>query len=564
MNNTERLCMGCMNDNGGESICPICGYDASSPAEENALPARSWIAEKYICGRVFEKSGENITYLGWDNVNNNVVYIKEYFPQGCCVRNADGSVGILEGKEYEFNNGLMTFLEISDKLSALEENSAVMPVLDTLELNGTAYSVIKAHAGITLREFLLRNGGMLKWEQARPLFLPLIISVEALHKKGIHHFGISPETIVVGRDGRLHLYGIAIPETRHAKSQFTSQLFPGFAAAEQYETDFPMGTHTDVYGMAATLFRVLIGNPPMAANERLQHDNMSIPAKIAEAIPPYVLSALANALQITPENRTATMAELRANLTPNTPDVSSVKKEQKPTPKRKHQDSKKLALIASAVTAGVLLVVFLAVMLTVFRDDIFGSKDPDVSSSIPSAPSVPSVGDVDPSVPDEPMEKLHEVPDFTKKNYTDILKDLDNDKFTFVISGTECSDTVPEGAVVSQTVKAGESVKRDTEIGLTISAGPAEIAMPNLLGKSNFDAYVELLELGFAKENIVFMEKYDETKQPLCVIETEVEVGKKISRYSKVVVFLNTYEGNSDGNFDIYTGSEPTTSSQEH
>ena len=30
MINTERLCPGCMNDNGGEKICPICGYDSAS------------------------------------------------------------------------------------------------------------------------------------------------------------------------------------------------------------------------------------------------------------------------------------------------------------------------------------------------------------------------------------------------------------------------------------------------------------------------------------------------------------------------------------------------------
>lgn len=562
MNNTDRLCMGCMNDNGGESVCPICGYDAATPTAENCLPVKSWISERYLCGRVYEKNGESITYLGWDNSLNNVVYIKEYFPQRCAVREADGkTVSIEIGKEFEFNNGLMQFMEISKKLSSLEDASAVMPVLDTLETNGTAYSVIKSCTGITLREFLLRNGGLLRWEQARPLFMPLIASVEALHKNGIYHFGISPETIIVGRDGKLHLFGISIPETRHALSEFTSQLFPGFAAAEQYTNDWDMGAHTDVYGIAATLFRVLIGNPPMAANERLQHDNMSIPAKIAEAIPPYVLSALANALQILPENRTANMSALRASLTSDSAAPSAPKGERKPSKKQK-RNQRKMALIASVATAGVLLVIFLVVMLTVFKDDIFVKEPVDSSSIIQSAPSVPSVGEVDPNVSDEPVEKLYAVPDFSKKSYSDIVGNIEyNQLFVFKIGGTKFSDTVPEGAVIEQSIKAGESVKRDTEIELVLSAGSAEITMPNLIGKSNIDAYVELLELGFAKENIVFLEKHDETKTPLAVIETEIPAGTKISRYAKVIIFLNSWEGDPADDYDIFTGDSSSTTS---
>ena len=94
MNNTDRLCLGCMNDNGGEKICPICGYDSTKPCDETTLTPGTWIKERYLVGRVFEKNGEGITYIGWDNLNNNVVYVKEYFPQGLAIRNKNKSVSI--------------------------------------------------------------------------------------------------------------------------------------------------------------------------------------------------------------------------------------------------------------------------------------------------------------------------------------------------------------------------------------------------------------------------------------------------------------------------------------
>lgn len=557
MNNTDRLCMGCMNDNGGEAICPICGYDASTPADENCLAPGTWIKERYLVGRVFEKSGEGVTYIGWDNLNNNVVYIKEYFPQGVCSRAENKEVIIDEGKEYIFNNGIMQFLDISKKLADVTPNPCLMPVVETLEMNGSAYSVIKAAAGIPLREFLLRNGGTLRWEQAKPLFLPLISAIGALHKAGIYHLGISPETIIVGRDGKLHLFGISIPEIRRAGSDFTSQIFPGFAAVEQYSDEYEIGAHTDVYALAATLFRVLIGNPPMAANERIVQDNTSIPAKMAEEIPPYVLSALANALQITPERRTSSMVSLRGALSPQTGEIVSQGSgdSQQKAPAHK-KSSRTYALIAALITVVIIVGVACLLIFTVFRDRFFGEPE---NSSTPSfdAPEISSHGQVDSNINSRP-EYTIDVPSFEKMKYSEIVGDVKyNQNFKFKITDIQFHDTIPEGAVVSQTVGAGEKVKPDTEIGLVISSGPAEIVMPDLKGKTPDEARFKLLELGFSADSIQIIEKHDEDEQPQVIISSEIKPGEKVSRFSVVVLFFNTYEEPAE-KYDTYssTGSQ--------
>ena len=52
MVNTERLCPGCMNDNGGEKICPICGYNSAEHNGEDCLPTGMLGVPKkyrYIC-----------------------------------------------------------------------------------------------------------------------------------------------------------------------------------------------------------------------------------------------------------------------------------------------------------------------------------------------------------------------------------------------------------------------------------------------------------------------------------------------------------------------------------
>ncbi len=555
MNNTDRLCLGCMNDNGGAKVCPICGYDSSTPTDDSVIKPGTWIEKRFLLGRALETNGEGITYIGWDNLNNNVVYIKEYLPTGLCTRQ-DGEVKITEGKEYEFNNGIMKFIELSKTVAGLELPS-LMPVVDTLEMNGTAYSIARAAAGITLREFLLRNGGTLKWEQARPLFLPLLTTLEGLHNEKIFHCGISPETVIVGRDGKLHLSGIAIPQVRNAASEFTSQIFPGFAAIEQYTSEREIGPHTDVYGFAATLFRVLIGNPPMAATERAVRDNMSIPAKAAETIPPYVLTALANALQIEPENRTPNIAALREELTPQVSEAPTARTTNAGKGKKKSKGGNKhYAVIAALLTAFILLGIAATLAFTVFRDQLF-PKEEESSSSYVSAPSVTSYGDIDSSYDNTPVERLYEVPKLEGKKYSEVVNNVDYAQtFKFNLKDTQHSDTVPEGSIISQSVQAGQEVKRETQIDLIVSAGPAQISVPDLSGMSQIDAYITLLELGFAKDNIEFMERYDDTKAPQVIISTEPASGTKISRYDGILVFINSYEEPED--FDTYNDTEST------
>ena len=541
MNNTDRLCLGCMNDNGGAAVCPICGYDKTSAGDSSVIDAGTWIKERYLLGRVLETTGEGITYIGWDNQNDNVIYIKEYFPLGLCTRQANKSVKIVAGKEYDFNTGIMEFIELSKKLSQFD-NSSIMPVVDTIELGGTAFSIIKTAAGIPLREFLLRNGGTLKWEQAKPLFMPLINTLEELNLAGIYHGGISPETIIVGRDGRLHLSGISIPQLRDASSNFTSQIFPGFAAIEQYSAEMQVGPQADVYGIAATLFRVLIGNPPMAANERAVHDNMSIPAKAAETIPPYVLTALANALQINPENRTRSMTALRDDLTKNVTaaPVIPTNTQRPQASASKKNSSRKYAIIAAAITAGALLIIAGIVLLLMPGSSNEGNGSP--SPSIVMPPSSSSVVDNSSSAPTV-IENLYAVPKLIGSDYADILKNEEwNRNFKIVIAGAEFNKSVDKGHVVSQTIAEGTEVKKATVIEVVVSLGNAELIVPDVSKMSKADAYVTLLEAGIDKDKIKFVDRYDEVADPQLVSGTNPAAKTTISRFAEIEVYFNTRE----------------------
>ena len=552
MLNTDKLCPNCMNDSGGERICPVCGCDSTEQNGSDCLPVRSVLANRYTVGRAKKRNGEGITYIGWDNSESAVVTVREYFPAGFAVRNPDNTVGMKKGGEYTFNEGLMEFMDINRQIKA-SELPAHMHVTDVFEENGTVYAILQSISAITLKSFLKKNGGALKWEQARPLFLPLIDTVKGMNDLGIIHGGISTDTILVGRDGKLRISEYSVKNLRKADSPLESELFSGFAAAEQYTSNMHIDAYTDVYGLCAVLFTVLIGSIPPKAVDRLQNDSMTVPSKFAEELPRHVLSALANGLQVLPENRTQNIEAFKNELVyAETADTAAVSRKPKKAEEGAKKSSKKqggtakYVVISSACTALVFLVIVGVLVGTVFRESVFGNKASSEQSSDvwASAPSVDEIGTIDSGA--EVSAVLFTVPQLTGKYYAELADNEEYDKFEFVIKGNEYSDKFPRGQICAQSVAEGTGVVRDTKIELTISLGPKEIKIANVVGLDETNAKLELLKQGFLYDNIEVLEKYDEDREPGSVLEQEPKYGTQVSAYSAVKIYINSYKGSTD------------------
>lgn len=560
MLNTERLCVGCMNDNGGEKVCSICGHDSSVQNSEEYLPTRYWLKDRYLIGKVTDFNGEGVTYIGWDNKEDQIVSIREYFPIGAATRNNDKTVQILTGSEFVFNEGIMNFLDLHKKLASLKELPALLPVVEIFEDNGTAYSITKSVSGITLREFLIRNGGNLKWEQARPLFLPLITTVQGLHEAGVIHRGISPETVIVGRDGKLRLTSICVRDVRMSKSSLTVQLYPGFSATEQYGFDLEImdGKFTDVYGLAATLFRVLMGAAPTDASERISNDNLQIPARFVETLPKYVLTALANGLQIMPKARIADMEAFRLALTPVTSEATIAftaqpkKPEPKPAaapaptkakndkaPKEKNTSARKYAVISSAVTAAIFIALAVIFMLL--------TKEPTKTPENTQIDNTTNVQQNDGTTNEKkPItsievngEKLHQVPDLIGRPYAEVIEEIEYTiLFEFEVKDKQFSDKYPRGYIIAQTPSSDQSVKKETKIELTLSLGPRLVSVVDVAGMTEDEAKLAFVKQGFLYENIRTEYVWEQGKTPGKVFGTDPVAKTKVDADSAITIYI--------------------------
>ena len=218
----DNICMGCMNELYGEKQCPSCGYHVDSPQISPFLPLRTLIGEKYIIGKVISSNSEGVTYMAYDVDRRSAVVLREFLPEDLVIRNSgEKLVEISERHTDLYYNLLNKFLGLWRNLASIRGFSALIPVIDIVEENNTAYAVTEYIESLSLRDFLLRSKtGYLNWEKAKQLFMPVISLLSNLHKIGIIHYGISPDTLLIGRDGKLRLSGFSISELRFERHHF--------------------------------------------------------------------------------------------------------------------------------------------------------------------------------------------------------------------------------------------------------------------------------------------------------------------------------------------------------
>ena len=513
MVDANRLCLGCMNDNGGEAICPICGHNSSDDNNEKYLSCGTWLnANRYYVGKVIVEDSDGPTYIAWDNDENAVVHIKEYFPEGIAARSANRlTVTPAEDMGLAFNKGREEFARLFSRLAETTESVYILRISDLFESGGTIYAAQKAVSGSTLQAFLIRNGGALKWEQVKPLFMSFISTVSQLNEAGIYHRGICPDNIIIGRDGKLRLTGFCIPSVRRLEGPFIPQLPSGFAAPELYLENSENDQFCDIYSIGAVLFRALVGTTPPDAKDRLINDKLAIPTKITEIVPRSALVAVANALKVDPRERIGTADRLYKMVEAIAVGGMTTGQDADEV-KRRGGSTVLYVIIAILITALIFIgaLIFLGPKLGI---NLFGG---DESSKKPSS-SQPSSVIVSSSEPSGygPDALLFVVPDIVGKTNFEFCETIEpeHSQFTFVDMGRRFSEEIPEGQICYQSIPAGSEVGRDTVIEYYTSAG-AEVEtakLPNIIRQTKDMGELELYRAGFLKTSIEFRPRADES-----------------------------------------------------
>lgn len=319
MGKWDHLCAGCFREKGSSETCPHCGFDERSRRTPIMLPFRSTIGKQYLTGKLLGKPGGfGITYLGYDTVLNTRVAIKEFLPRDLVSRAADGVKVQLHSEEdrsvFEFS--IDRFLHEARTLVRIDHPNVVR-VRNYLEENGTAYIIMNYYEGMTLSEYLERNGGILSEKKALEIMMPILDGLKEVHRKGFLHRDIKPGNIYLSHEGRPILldFGAARSAVRDQSRGLSVVLSPGFAPSEQYHRNGEQGTWTDVYGCSATLFYILTGQLPPEATERLtSNKNERIRQSLAH-VSMNVRDAILGGLSVHAKDRPQTITAFESLLT---------------------------------------------------------------------------------------------------------------------------------------------------------------------------------------------------------------------------------------------------------
>lgn len=542
---SELLCPHCLQplQGGYQGDCPHCGRSLQNQNPEGALPLGTQLAGRYTVGSYLSADGDGLSYRGVLNEEKRFVLIKEYFPVTLCNgRSADGALMPKEGKEVLFKTSRMDFKDLYDDLRNLTPATGLNTILDVMEENNTIYAIEESEKGMTLTHYLSLRSRTLTPAEARTLLQPVMEGVALLHKSGLIHRGICPDNILLPIDGTARLTGYGTLALRTGGSELKSQLYPGYAAPEQYSAAEFSGRYTDVYALAAVCYKLVTSQTPVAAPQRKVKDSLESAHSLEAGVPTWFSQVLACALRLDPARRMQTVPELMSALTD--PNVANAMFE-----RGDNQISTRKIMGVSLIVIVVLAILLIWSLLST------GDGQSTQTSHIAQSAVSETTSEGSSTASSEDLAET--IPDLVGKRYASEIKD--NELYTGyrIVMTEENSSEIPAGIVISQDPIAGTPKTEDNEIiQIVVSKGPNLVEMPDIIGFTQSNASKQLDERGIQYKMQII--ENDGTMAEGCVAKTDVLAGTKFDAGKTIVsVFI---AGERDDTLVATTGSSESES----
>lgn len=279
-----------------------------------ALPVGQRLGEYQIEG-VLGQGAFGITYLAKDLMLHRQYAIKEYYPREYAIRDSTLTVKAAGSKDDRdtYAWGLERFLDEARILARFDDPN-IIGVRRYFPANGTAYLVMDYCEGESLDQIVKKHGAVPN-ERLVQIIQPLLNGLSRVHAANFLHRDIKPANIFVRHDGTPVLldFGAARHEVVSHSKSVTSLATPGYGAVEQYSTHGKQGPWTDIYGLGATLYRMVTGDKPQDAPGRMLNDEL-VPASIKAKgrYPDSLLRAIDDAMQVYPDKRPQSIGEWRS------------------------------------------------------------------------------------------------------------------------------------------------------------------------------------------------------------------------------------------------------------
>ena len=509
---SKERCLGCMKEYDSKfDVCPNCGHVKGTPATQAFhITPGSLLNDRYVIGKVLGYGGFGVTYIAWDNILMQKVAIKEYFPGDFATRiPGEKKITVYDGDRGEqFRQGMQRFLEEAQRLAKFNSTPGVVRIFDSFTRNDTAYIVMEYLEGEDVKHMLESRGGKLPFDEAIKIILPVLAVLKHVHSAGIIHRDISPDNVFVTKDGEVKLldFGAARYATTAQSKSLSVILKMGYAPEEQYRSRGNQGPWSDVYAVAATLYRMITGIVPEESMERKANDKVKDPSKLGVDIPKSAENALMNAFIVNAEERTQTAEEFERQLL-------SDKEVERIIVKKAKKDVGRWPLwlkIFAPVAAFAAMVVGILIMTGVIQ----------------TAPG---------AIEQKKVSNVPNVIGMTEEQARNVL--LDDEIGLTMGVGREYTRNEEEGLIFSQNPPAGATLNTGSQVEVLISKGALRMVVADVTDRVLGLAIQKLEEAGF---KVKYKEVSDDETAEGAVVSQRQEAGVEFDQGGIITLIVSS------------------------
>jgi serine/threonine-protein kinase len=230
---------------------------------------------KYVLDTQLSKGVFGITYRATNTESGQTVVIK--------------TLGESLRQHSDFDQFKQQFLELAKRLSRCKHPNLVQ-VLDCFEEAGRPYLVMEYIPGQTLAELI--QSEVLPEAKAVKYIRQIGHALSVVHKAGLLHQDVKPQNIIRRQDTDcvvLCEFGLTCEFTPGVMQTHANLLSAGYAPLEQYSFEEQRTPATDIYALAATLYCLLIGRPPLPAPVRDRIAKLCLSAEVRSTSPTPML-----------------------------------------------------------------------------------------------------------------------------------------------------------------------------------------------------------------------------------------------------------------------------------
>lgn len=222
-------------------------------------------------------------------------------------------------QEFSEDSSFVTKFRAEAQSAAGLEHPNIVNIYDVGSENGLYYIVMEYVEGITLKTYIEKKG-QLSFKESASIAIQVARGIESAHNKNIIHRDIKPQNIIISTEGKVKVTDFGIAKATSSNTISSDVMGSvHYASPEQARNGFVDG-RSDIYSLGIVMFEMVTGRVPFDGETTvavaLQHlqEEIARPSKYAPNLPISFEKIILKCTQKTPDRRYQTIEELLADI----------------------------------------------------------------------------------------------------------------------------------------------------------------------------------------------------------------------------------------------------------